>query len=124
MYATRILVRTKYSMVLNASIMVDINDNVYKFKLLEVAHGPKKLMEISKLHEDSSEVKSSEEEDDASYVTEEGEAVGETHVPETNDVMVPPIGLEAEKSGDGLKARVVKGRVVIILTWRIGTAVT
>src|SRR3954470_11179500 len=85
----RIWMLLEYSMVLNASIMVDINDNVFKVKLLEVAHGPKRLMEINNLHEDSLEVESSEEEDSASNDSEEGETAGETEVPETNDVVVP-----------------------------------
>lgn len=39
----RFLIRTKYSMVLNESINVGVNDHVYFIKLSEDMHGPKSI---------------------------------------------------------------------------------
>lgn len=40
----RILVRTKYNLVLNEIFNVDINDNIYRVKLVEDMHGPKRIV--------------------------------------------------------------------------------
>lgn len=40
MDVARILVRTKYSMVLNETFNMEINDNIYRIKMVEDMHEP------------------------------------------------------------------------------------
>lgn len=40
----RFLIRTKYSMVLNESINIGVNDNAYSIKLVKDVHGPKMIV--------------------------------------------------------------------------------
>lgn len=41
---SRLLIRTKYSMVLHETMNVEVNDKIYRIKLLEDMHGPKKIV--------------------------------------------------------------------------------
>lgn len=43
MDVARFLVRTKYSLMLNETINVEINDHVYRIKMVEDMHGPKHI---------------------------------------------------------------------------------
>lgn len=44
MGVARILVMTKYCLVLNQTFNVEVNENVYRIKIVEVNHGPKHIV--------------------------------------------------------------------------------
>ncbi|XP_058761119.1 uncharacterized protein LOC131634461 [Vicia villosa] len=64
MDVARFLVRTKYSLVLNETINVEINDQVYQIKLVKDMHGPKRIIVPNECNKDDpSEDSNSEEKD-------------------------------------------------------------
>lgn len=44
MDVVRILARTKYSMGLNEAFNIEIHNNVYRVKIVEDMHGPKRIV--------------------------------------------------------------------------------
>lgn len=69
MDVSRIQVRTKYSMNLNQIYNVDINDNVYRIKVVEDEYGPKRITisKTSKNNNKGSKTEDSSEEDEGAW---------------------------------------------------------
>lgn len=113
MDVARILVRTKYSLVLNQTFNVEINDKVYSIKMVEDMHGPKRLVVlISRNDEEDLSVYSTEREDDV-----EGESLENDEIIEESSFLVSTTKPEdvAEVKGveymdvDGLEAWTKEG---------------
>lgn len=64
MDVTRFLVRTKYSMVLIETLNMEINDNIYRIKMVDDMHEPKHIVIPKEVEGGGSHENSSSEEDE------------------------------------------------------------
>lgn len=98
--AAIILVKTKYSLVLNEFFNVGINDEVFNIKMEEDMHGPKRIEEPRrKRNGNIMNVETSSDEEE--HESEDGEMVGESEMSHALDVTIPgPEELEKEGGRD------------------------
>lgn len=90
----RFMIRTKYSLVLNETINIYINDHIYCIKLVEDMHGPKRFfVPVDRDEEESSNKDKSLEEVDTKE-DEDGENDGKDVGAQTSDD-----GMEEVESG-------------------------
>lgn len=76
----RVLVRTKYLLVLNQMLNMEINKNVFCIKMVEDSHGPKRIIcpKLSQKEEEFSEFNSNSEDEDDEDGTHSEECIEET----------------------------------------------
>lgn len=114
----KFMIRTKYSLVLNETINVDINDHVYSIKLVEDMHGPKRLYVPTELKDEDSSVQSLSEEggedvDDGEWNTGDSSEAEEERARLYNlqDFMIPKTDVGGEERMSGMKGQEDVSRV-------------